>query len=99
MSAPSAQATSSANPTSRYASPIFKIIAGPEGDEYNVHSGLLADKSPMLKAIVDGEWKESSERVIFWGEWDSATVSMFVEWVYTGEYCCVFPELVSYHRE
>lgn len=53
------------------------------------------EKSPVLEAVVNGEWKESSERSIRWEEWDSATVSMFVEWLYTGEYCCVYPVFVS----
>lgn len=64
---------------------MFSIYAGPTKKHFLVHSSILA-KSPTLRAIVDGEWKESTNRRIDLEEWDEQTVEQLVQWLYSGHY-------------
>ncbi|KAL8918897.1 MAG: hypothetical protein Q9208_007078 [Pyrenodesmia sp. 3 TL-2023] len=70
---------------SPFTSSIFSIYAGPTKKQFLVHSTILA-KSPTLRAIVEGEWKESANRRIDLEEWDEQTVEQLVQWLYSGHY-------------
>lgn len=75
---------------------MYTIVAGKEATEFRVHSALLSEKSPTFRALIDGfKWSESSEQRVVWEDWPVDTVYSFVEWLYTGEYECVFPRLAK----
>ncbi|KAI4094892.1 MAG: hypothetical protein LQ344_001937 [Seirophora lacunosa] len=57
---------------SALSSPIFAVYAGPTKKRFLVHGALLS-QSPVLRSMVLGEWKESSERSIKLEEWDAQT--------------------------
>lgn len=71
--------------TSAFNSSIFAIYAGPTKKRFLIHSAILA-KSPSLRPIVDGKWKESVDRKLDLEEWDEQTVEQLVEWLYSGHY-------------
>ena len=43
-------------------------------------------KSEKLKALVEGNWKDSASRIIELEDWDEDTVARLIEWLYTGKY-------------
>ncbi|KAL8676184.1 MAG: hypothetical protein Q9224_007314, partial [Gallowayella concinna] len=70
---------------SAFTSPVFCIYAGSNKQQFSAHAQLLA-KSATLRKIVQGEWKDSNDRMINLKEWDSRTVQQLLEWLYTGQY-------------
>ncbi|KAL8896432.1 MAG: hypothetical protein Q9207_007706 [Kuettlingeria erythrocarpa] len=44
------------------------------------------EESTSLRAIVDGQCKESVDRELGLDEWDERTVEQLVEWLYSGHY-------------
>ncbi|KAL8709057.1 MAG: hypothetical protein Q9225_007507 [Loekoesia sp. 1 TL-2023] len=71
--------------SSAFGSPIFTIYAGPNRRSLLAHSGVLS-KSPTLRKIVEGEWKDSKSRIINLEEWEEQTVEHVLEWLYSGSY-------------
>ncbi|KAL8645805.1 MAG: hypothetical protein Q9210_006506 [Variospora velana] len=67
------------------ASQIFTVYAGPKQKELSAHAGILI-KSPALRKIVEGGWKDSQERVVKLEDHDFVTVSQMLEWLYCGYY-------------
>lgn len=45
----------------------------------------------MLKAEVEGQWKENQERKIEWPHWSVGGAERFLEWLYRGDYVCPYP--------
>lgn len=43
-------------------------------------------QSPVLRKAIEGEWKESRERVIYWNDFDEHTVDQLLEWLYSAYY-------------
>ncbi|KAL8791235.1 MAG: hypothetical protein Q9213_000192 [Squamulea squamosa] len=71
--------------TSLYASPVFIIYAGPTRKLFVAHATVLY-KSPTLRMIVDGDWKDSKERKIDFAEWDETTIHQLIDFLHTGHY-------------
>ncbi|KAL8973898.1 MAG: hypothetical protein Q9197_001855 [Variospora fuerteventurae] len=67
------------------ASQIFTVYAGPKHEKLSAHAGILI-KSPALRKIVEGVWKDSQERVVKLEDHDFGTVSQMLEWLYCGYY-------------
>lgn len=57
---------------------------------FYVHADILS-RSKVLKAEVEGPWKETSERRIYWSHWTINAAERFMEWLYTGDYKCPHP--------
>lgn len=70
---------------SLFSSPIFRIYAESSKKEFTAHAKTLA-KSPILRKIVEGDWKDSSERTVNLEEWDQYTIHRLLDWLYTGDY-------------
>lgn len=66
--------------SSPFTGPTFEIIAGPNHTSFIVHARVL-EKSEKLKAVVQGEWKESIDRRIVLEDWDPETVGLLIEWL------------------
>ncbi|KAL8645806.1 MAG: hypothetical protein Q9210_006507 [Variospora velana] len=81
----SAQSTISA-----LSSPIFSVYAGPSKKLFLVHGAVLST-SPVLRSIVEGQWKESEERSIKLEEWDEQTVEHVLQWLYFRAYMRTSP--------
>ncbi|MCJ1230549.1 hypothetical protein MMC12_007223 [Toensbergia leucococca] len=84
--------------SSIYNTPLFTILAGPTRTPFQVHSGLLK-KHKRLCAVIEGTWKESSDKQIVWEEWDEDIVENLVDWIYKGDYTFEFPELTPRSQE
>lgn len=52
-------------------------------------------KSEKLKALVEGNWKDSASRIIELEDWDEDTVARLIEWLYTGKYSYPAPASAS----
>ncbi|KAL9018017.1 MAG: hypothetical protein Q9185_004686 [Variospora sp. 1 TL-2023] len=81
-----------ASPTSTFKSPIFEIRVGlPEtAERFYAHAHILST-SEVLKAEVEGQWKENQERKIEWPHWSVGGAERFLEWLYRGDYVCPYP--------
>ncbi|PHH58776.1 hypothetical protein CDD81_4588 [Ophiocordyceps australis] len=74
------------------ASKPFKFIVGPSQAEFTIHSSLVAHQSPALEALVNGDFKESSDFCVKWDDIDDIVFSSFWQFAYTGDYDT--PELI-----
>ncbi|SCO92431.1 uncharacterized protein FRV6_16559 [Fusarium oxysporum] len=54
--------------------------------EYTIHSAIVAHQSPVLSALVNGSFRESSERSVKWDNVDEIVFHNFWQLVYTGDY-------------
>ncbi|KAI4126594.1 MAG: hypothetical protein LQ341_006864 [Variospora aurantia] len=81
-----------ASPTSAFKSPIFEIRVGsPDtAERFYAHAHILST-SEVLKAEVEGQWKENQERKIEWPHWSVGGAERFLEWLYRGDYVCPYP--------
>lgn len=77
--------TATEGTTSLYASPVFSIYVGRAGKHLVAHASVLS-KSPTLKRMIDGNWRDSHDRKIIWEEEDEATVHQLLDFLYTGSY-------------
>ncbi|RGP81429.1 btb poz fold [Fusarium longipes] len=64
----------------------FKFLIGTDKTEYTIHSALVAQLSPVLSALVNGSFRESSESSVTWDDIDEITFNSFWQFVYTGIY-------------
>ncbi|KAM3516090.1 hypothetical protein MY11210_000372 [Beauveria gryllotalpidicola] len=64
----------------------FKFIVGPEGQEFMVHSALVAEQSKPLDALVTNGMKESLQGTVEWPHVDVATFEKFSKYLYTGDF-------------
>ncbi|KAF2091093.1 hypothetical protein K490DRAFT_62421 [Saccharata proteae CBS 121410] len=71
-------------------SPLWQIVAG-EADAttttttFTVHQAALQE-SPVMEAMMRHAWKETQERRVDMGDEDTAVVTMFVDFLYRGNY-------------
>ncbi|KAI4094891.1 MAG: hypothetical protein LQ344_001936 [Seirophora lacunosa] len=81
-----------ANTTGTFKSPIFEIWVGPpeKAERFYAHAHILS-KSEVLKAEVEGPWKEEKERKIEWPHWTVGAAEKFLDWLYAGDYVCPYP--------
>lgn len=61
------------------------MYAGTTKKLFLVHGAILS-RSPVLRSIVEGHWKESEERSIKLEEWNEQTVEHVLHWLYLGYY-------------
>jgi len=71
--------------SSPFTGPVFEILAGFQYKSFVAHGNVLA-KSNKLKAMMEGEWKDSRDRSIVLIDWDDETVGRLLEWLYTDDY-------------
>ncbi|KAG6989069.1 hypothetical protein Forpi1262_v018700 [Fusarium oxysporum f. sp. raphani] len=64
----------------------FKFIVGPQRTEFTIHSALVGHQSPALLALVNGQFKESSDCSVKWDDIDEIVFTSFWQFVYTGDY-------------
>ena len=67
---------------------------GASTQPFLVHAAVLS-RSDVFRKFVQGSWKESAEQTIRWTEWNVASVEKFVEWLYTDDYSCPYPNLIE----
>ncbi|KAI4112332.1 MAG: hypothetical protein LQ345_006510, partial [Seirophora villosa] len=81
-----------ANSSSAFGSPVFQIVAGEPGNTKTLfaHADVLA-KSTVLRAAVQGSFKEKEEQKLTWTHWTIGGAEKFLEWLYTGDYKCPYP--------
>ncbi|KAI4190536.1 MAG: hypothetical protein LQ348_003646 [Seirophora lacunosa] len=81
-----------ANSTSAFGSPVYEIVAGEVGNTKTLfaHADVLA-KSTVLRAAVQGPFKEKEEQKLTWPHWTIGGAEKFLEWLYTGDYKCPYP--------
>lgn len=64
----------------------FKLIIGADKREVVVHKHMLIRTSDFFKACCSGHnWKENSTKIIELPEDDYETLSVYLDWLYTGE--------------
>ncbi|KAL8959698.1 MAG: hypothetical protein Q9193_003476 [Seirophora villosa] len=81
-----------ANSTSAFGSPVYEIVAGEVGNTKILfaHADILS-KSTVLRAAVQGSFKEKEEQKLTWPHWTIGGAEKFLEWLYTGDYKCSYP--------
>ncbi|KAL9012651.1 MAG: hypothetical protein Q9173_002590 [Seirophora scorigena] len=81
-----------ANSISAFGSPVYEIVAGEAGNTKILfaHADVLA-KSTVLRAAVQGSFKEKEEQKLTWTHWTIGGAEKFLEWLYTGDYKCPYP--------
>jgi hypothetical protein len=65
-----------------------KVLVG-EGDsqkEFNVHEGILCDRSDFFKKALNGPWLESTEKTVKLPEDDPKTFRLYQGLLYTNEF-------------
>ena len=70
------------------------MITGKESKKFRIHAGVLK-KSDLLRASLEGGWKEGLKRKLSWEDWESDTVERLVQWLYSGDYTCPLPTLID----
>ncbi|KAL8728222.1 MAG: hypothetical protein Q9166_005525 [cf. Caloplaca sp. 2 TL-2023] len=71
--------------TSAFMSPFFVIYAGSTKQQFFAYAEILS-KSPTLRKIVKGKWKDSADRTVNIEDWEPRTIQQLLEWLYTGSY-------------
>lgn len=64
---------------------VIEIKVGEEPESLYVHDSLFTSHSRLFERIINGDWKESEERVIELPKDDSRTVVSYVHFLYTHE--------------
>jgi hypothetical protein len=64
----------------------FRFIVGTDSIPTTVHEAAIAQQSPALTALVQGEISESRVGEARWGDVDKGTFLRFIQFVYTGDY-------------
>ncbi|CAG8238049.1 unnamed protein product, partial [Penicillium olsonii] len=67
-------------------SPLFKFTVGAEKKDITVHSSALAELSPALNALMNGEMVEAKTRHVDWSEVDVDTFVRLCEFAYFRNY-------------
>ncbi|KAI2465865.1 hypothetical protein F4781DRAFT_374257 [Annulohypoxylon bovei var. microspora] len=73
------------------ASKPFRFVVGPDKNEFFMHAEVVARMSRPLRALVNGEWKESKGCLVEWPEIDVGTFVRFFEYAYTADYKAAEP--------
>ena len=74
-----------------FTGPLFDVVTESDGKSFVAHAGVLS-QCDKLKAIIDGDWKDSKERRIVLLDWDADTVGRLIEWLYRGHYSWPLPK-------
>ncbi|KAJ5366751.1 hypothetical protein N7541_000692 [Penicillium brevicompactum] len=74
-------------------SPLFTFEVGPQKKEFVVHSLIIAKLSPALNALINGEWKEGSDKRVDWSEVKEGTFLRLCEFAYGKDYTLPAPDL------
>ncbi|KAE8308279.1 hypothetical protein BDV41DRAFT_581563 [Aspergillus transmontanensis] len=74
-------------------SPLFTFSVGPNKKDFIVHSGPLADLSPALHTLMNGEMLEAKVRRVEWPDVDEDTFVRLTEYAYLRDYT---PPMCSY---
>ncbi|KAJ5348339.1 uncharacterized protein N7506_001592 [Penicillium brevicompactum] len=74
-------------------SPLFTFQVGPQKKEFVVHSLIIAKLSPALNALINGEWKEASDKRVDWSDVKEGTFLRLCEFAYGKDYTLPAPDL------
>lgn len=78
-------------------SPLFTFTVGVEQKQVPVHSAALAELSPSLNALINGEMIEAKTKHADWTDVDEATFIRLCEFAYFRNYTPPSPHGVSGH--
>ncbi|QPG97368.1 hypothetical protein C2857_006214 [Epichloe festucae Fl1] len=65
---------------------LIKFIVGEKKAEYTLHSYLVAQQSPALDVLINGEMKEAKEGCVNWEGVEEQAFLCFSQYIYTGQY-------------
>ena len=65
---------------------IVTLYVGNDREVFRVHQNLLCSTSPVFKAALAGNFRESSDHSMDLPEEDVGSVNRLVQWVYTERY-------------
>lgn len=68
-------------------SPLITILAGEDCERLSVHSFVLSEsQSASLQRLVDGPWKECTDRTVDWSHTDLETIQRVITFLYFKDY-------------
>jgi hypothetical protein len=73
----------------------FRFLIGPDKKTFYVHTGLVAQHSSALGALVSGPMAEAKESCAILEDVDEGTFVRFVEYMYTNDYSVPDPVIVQ----
>lgn len=73
----------------------MELLAQRGESRFFVHKDILASQSRPLRCAIACQWIEAADRRVDLGDWDSATVSWLVEFLYRGSYPIPDPDPIS----
>lgn len=59
------------------------VLVGKDETRFVVHQNLICERSDFFRAACEGDWRESSEKVVRLPEADIEPFSIYVAWLYT----------------
>jgi hypothetical protein len=62
------------------------IVVGEDKKKYFVHESHIRSSSEFFDRAMNGDWKEKATRVIDLPEIDPSTFSVYVKWLYSGQF-------------
>jgi len=65
---------------------MFKFLLGEQQQPMTIHTALVAEQSPALRALVSGFMEEAQTGTAIWKEVDEGTFARFAQFAYTGDY-------------
>jgi hypothetical protein len=65
---------------------LFTFQVGPDRKEVMVHSSALAELSPSLNTLINGEMVEARSKCIDWADVDMDTFFRLCQFAYSGDY-------------
>jgi hypothetical protein len=71
---------------------IFQVTAEGGTRCFYTHASILSRCSQPFRSAVEGDWGESSERIIDLNDWDGDTVERFLQFLHTNNYQWPIPE-------
>lgn len=73
----------------------MRVGSGQDAESWMIHKDLLTHQSPFFAAALSGCFKESTTNTVELIEDDPGAFTLFVQWLYTGEYDIKFDNTPS----
>jgi len=81
-----------------FAQGTFLFRVGESQQPFYLHTALVADCSPFLKALMTGQMKEAKENTANLPEMDPLTFARFAEYIYRGNYNVPGPAQIKHEK-
>jgi BTB/POZ domain len=75
---------------------LFQV--GESQQPFHLHTALVADCSPFLKALMTGQMKEAQENTVNLPDIDALTFARFAEYIYRGNYNVPVPAKIKHKK-